>query len=188
MEHKLVFERFLNIERKEMPDIDMDFEDDRRGEMVDYVSRKYGADHVAQIITFGTLGARAALRDVGRALGMSYGDVDRVVRLVPFGINMTLEQALADSSDLKSVYDADPIIKNLIDSARRVEGISRHASTHAAGVVISGDPLTWHTPLQHDGLMQLAASVVKVPSLFSDSVPWVGGRLGQAAASTPTAV
>jgi DNA polymerase-3 subunit alpha len=148
MEHKLVFERFLNIERKEMPDIDMDFEDDRRGEMVEYVSRKYGADHVAQIITFGTLGARAALRDVGRALGMSYGDVDRVARLVPFGVNMTLEQALKDNPELKSLYDADPIIKNLITSARRVEGISRHASTHAAGVVIAAEPLTTMVPLQ----------------------------------------
>jgi DNA polymerase-3 subunit alpha len=148
MEHKLVFERFLNIERKEMPDIDMDFEDDRRGEMVDYVSRKYGADHVAQIITFGTLGARAALRDVGRALGMSYGDVDRVARLIPFGVNMTLEQALKENPELKAIYDADPIIKNLINSARRVEGISRHASTHAAGVVIAAETLTESVPLQ----------------------------------------
>ncbi len=148
MEHKLVFERFLNIERKEMPDIDMDFEDDRRGEMVDYVTGKYGADHVAQIITFGTLGARAALRDVGRALGMTYGDVDRVVRLVPFGVNMTLDQALKENAELKAVYDADPIIKNLVSSARRVEGISRHASTHAAGVVIAAEPLTRTVPLQ----------------------------------------
>ncbi|MDO8578969.1 MAG: DNA polymerase III subunit alpha [Dehalococcoidales bacterium] len=145
---KLVFERFLNIERREMPDIDMDFEDARRDEVIAYVSKKYGPDHVAQIITFGTLGARAALRDVGRALGMTYGDVDRVVRLVPFAVNMTLDRAMEENSELKSVYNADPTIRQLIDSAKRVEGLSRHASTHAAGVVISKEPLIKYVPLQ----------------------------------------
>jgi DNA polymerase III subunit alpha len=148
VEHKLVFERFLNIERKEMPDIDSDFEDYRRQEVIDYVSKKYGADHVAQIITFGTLGARAALRDVGRALGMSYGDVDRVARLIPFGVGMTLDHAMQVNAELSQIYQADPIIRKLVDSARRVEGISRHASTHAAGIVISKEPLTRHVPLQ----------------------------------------
>ena len=144
----LVFERFLNIERKEMPDIDLDFEDERRDQVIAYVSQKYGQDHVAQIITFGTLGARAALRDIGRALGMAYGDVDRVARLVPFAVGMTLLRAMEESPDLKAIYQQDEIMHNLIDSARRVEGIVRHASTHAAGVVISKEPLTRYVPLQ----------------------------------------
>jgi DNA polymerase-3 subunit alpha len=148
LENKLVFERFLNLERKEMPDIDLDFEDARRDEVIAYVSQKYGQDHVAQIITFGTLGARAALRDVGRALGMAYGDVDRVARLVPFRPGMTLERALDENSELRTIYEDDKIIRNLVDSARRLEGIARHASTHAAGVVISRQPLTKHVPLQ----------------------------------------
>jgi DNA polymerase-3 subunit alpha len=148
IEHKLVFERFLNIERKEMPDIDSDFEDYRRQEVIDYVTRKYGKDHVAQIITFGTLGAKAALRDVGRALGMSYSDVDQVARLIPFGVGMTLDKAMEENPELKEVYQADASVRKLIDTARKVEGISRHASTHAAGVVISKDPLTLHVPLQ----------------------------------------
>jgi DNA polymerase III subunit alpha len=148
IEHKLVFERFLNIERKEMPDIDSDFEDYRRQEVIDYVSHKYGADHVAQIITFGTLGARAALRDIGRALGMSYGDVDRVAKLVPTGVGMTLDKAMEESAELKEIYNADSIVRKLVDSAKKVEGISRHASTHAAGIVISKEPLTRHVPLQ----------------------------------------
>jgi DNA polymerase III subunit alpha len=148
IEHKLVFERFLNIERKEMPDIDSDFEDYRRQEVIDYVSKRYGADHVAQIITFGTLGAKAAIRDVGRALGMAYADADRVARLIPFGVGMTLGKAMEESAELKEIYQADPSVRKLIDSAKRVEGISRHASTHAAGIVISKDPLTKHVPLQ----------------------------------------
>ncbi len=148
LENGLIFERFLNIERKEMPDIDMDFQDDRRDEVIQYVSQKYGQDHVAQIITFGTLGARAAIRDVGRALGMSYGDVDRVARLIPNMVGMTLSKALDENQELKTAYQDDEIVRNLVNQARRVEGISRHASTHAAGVVISKDPLTNHVPLQ----------------------------------------
>jgi DNA polymerase-3 subunit alpha len=148
LEHGLVFERFLNIERREMPDIDMDFQDDRRDEVINYVSQKYGQDHVAQIITFGTLGARAAIRDVGRALGMPYGDVDRVARLIPNVVGMTLGRALDENVELKNIYQEDEIVRNLVNTARRVEGISRHASTHAAGVVISKEPLTNHVPLQ----------------------------------------
>jgi len=148
LEHGLVFERFLNIERREMPDIDMDFQDDRRDEVINYVSQKYGQDHVAQIITFGTLGARAAIRDVGRALGMPYGDVDRVARLVPGLPGMTLARAMDENIELKAIYTEDEIVRNLVNTARRVEGISRHASTHAAGVVISREPLTNHVPLQ----------------------------------------
>ena len=148
IENKLVFERFLNLERQEMPDIDLDFEDARRDEVIAYVSKKYGKDHVAQIITFGTLGARAALRDVGRALGMAYGDVDRVARLVPFRPGMTLERALEENNELRVIYAEDKIIRKLVDSAQRLEGIARHASTHAAGVVISKQPLTSYVPLQ----------------------------------------
>jgi DNA polymerase-3 subunit alpha len=148
IENSLVFERFLNLERQEMPDIDLDFQDDRRDEVIAYVSQKYGHDHVAQIITFGTLGARAAIRDIGRALGMPYGDVDRVARLVPFAPGMTLDRALEGNRELRNIYHEDTIVKNLVDSARGVEGIARHASTHAAGVVISKEPLTRYTPLQ----------------------------------------
>jgi len=148
IENKLVFERFLNVERQEMPDIDLDFEDNRRDEVISYVAQKYGHDHVAQIITFGTLGARAAIRDVGRALGMAYSDVDRVARLVPFAPSMTLERALSENSELRNIYYDDATVRNLIDSARRIEGIARHASTHAAGVVISKEPLTRYVPLQ----------------------------------------
>jgi DNA polymerase-3 subunit alpha len=146
--HKLVFERFLNIERREMPDIDMDFEDRRREEVISYVSRKYGQDHVAQIITFGTLGAKAAIRDAGRALGMPYSDVDRVAKMVPFAVGMTIDKALEENGEFKSIYEAEANVKNLVDYAKGVEGVARHASTHAAGVVISKDPLTNHIPLQ----------------------------------------
>ncbi|MCD6452738.1 MAG: DNA polymerase III subunit alpha [Dehalococcoidales bacterium] len=151
IKHKLVFERFLNLERKEMPDIDLDFQDDRRDEVISYVSQKYGPDHVAQIITFGTLGARAVLRDVGRALGLSYSDVDRVARLVPAAPGMTLSRALDENSEFKDIYHGDIIVRKLVDSARKLEGISRHASTHAAGVVIAKEPLTNCVPLQKAG-------------------------------------
>ncbi len=151
IENGLVFERFLNLERKELPDIDLDFQDDRRDEVITYVTGKYGQSHVAQIITFGTLGARAALRDVGRALGMPYGEVDRVARLVPFAPGMTLVRAMEENSELKSIYTTDKVVRNLVDSARKVEGIARHASTHAAGVVISQEPLTRYVPLQRAG-------------------------------------
>ncbi|MFQ5826857.1 MAG: DNA polymerase III subunit alpha, partial [Dehalococcoidia bacterium] len=148
LENRLVFERFLNVERLELPDIDLDFQDDRRDEVIAYAINKYGQDHVAQIITFGTLGARAALRDVGRALGMSYSDVDRVARLVPFGPGMTLDRALKDSGELDHVYREDEAVRHLFEAAKRVEGIARHASTHAAGVVISDEPLAEYVPLQ----------------------------------------
>ncbi len=146
--HTLVFERFLNVERKEMPDIDLDFQDNRRDEVLNYVAKKYGQDHVSHIITFGTLGAKAAVRDVGRALGMAYGDTDRIARLIPGTLNITLQQALEQSAELKESYDADAAIRQLIGYAQRLEGISRHASTHAAGVVISKEPLIQHVPLQ----------------------------------------
>ncbi|MDO8750767.1 MAG: DNA polymerase III subunit alpha [Dehalococcoidia bacterium] len=145
--YRLVFERFLNVERKEMPDIDMDFQDDRRDEVLRYVMGKYGQDHVAQIITFGTMGPKAALRDTGRALALSLADVDRVARLVPFRAK-TLDEALETVPEFQEVYQADDVLKNLIDNAKRLEGVVRHASTHAAGVLISKEPLTKYVPLQ----------------------------------------
>ncbi len=148
MASRLVFERFLHVDRKEPPDVDLDIPDDRRDEVIRYVAEKYGYDRVAQIITFGTMGAKAAIRDTGRALGMGYGDVDRVARLVPNALHMTLERALDESPELASAYEVDPQVSRLVDTARRLEGVARHASTHAAGVVISREPLAEHVPLQ----------------------------------------
>ena len=148
LENKLVFERFLNLERREMPDIDLDFADNRRQEMIDYAAAKYGQDRVAQIITFGTMGAKAAVRDVARASGWSHGDADRIARMIPSTLNMTLERALDESPDLKQHYADDPQVATLIERAKRLEGIARHAGTHAAGIVISRDPLIDHVPLQ----------------------------------------
>jgi DNA polymerase III subunit alpha len=148
MEYDLVFERFLNLERKEMPDIDMDFQDDRRDEVIKYVTDRYGSDHVAQIITFGTLGARAAIRDSGRALAMSYGDVDAVARLVPQKLHISLDESLESSPEMAALYSSDAAVKKLLDTARGVEGLTRHSSTHAAGVVISKEPLEEYVPLQ----------------------------------------
>ena len=147
LQFRLVFERFLNLERREMPDIDMDFQDDRRDEVIAYVRRKYGGDHVAQIITFGTLGPKAAIRDTGRALGMTYSDVDRVARLIPFRVG-SLEEAVETSAELNEVYQADESLRDLVDKAKKLEGVARHTSTHAAGVVISKEPLVEYVPLQ----------------------------------------
>ncbi|GIW14568.1 MAG: DNA-directed DNA polymerase [Tepidiforma sp.] len=146
--NRLVFERFLNIERREMPDVDFDFADDRRDEMIRFAYERYGRDRVAQIITFGTLGAKAAIRDVGRALGLSYAETDRVARLVPDVLHITLPEALEQSPELREAYEGDPKVRRLVDTAKRLEGVARHASTHAAGVVISRDPLIEHVPLQ----------------------------------------
>ncbi|MFY9506181.1 MAG: DNA polymerase III subunit alpha, partial [Caldicoprobacterales bacterium] len=148
IKYGLLFERFLNPERISMPDIDIDFCYERRQEVIDYVIRKYGEDHVAQIITFGTMAARAAIRDVGRALNISYADVDRVAKMIPFEIGMTIDRALEMNPELRNLYQEDNIIKNLIDTSRSLEGLPRHASTHAAGVVISKLPITEYVPLQ----------------------------------------
>ena len=149
VERKLTFERFLNPERAEMPDVDMDFADDRRDEVINYVTEKYGREHVAQIITFGTLGAKAAIRDTGRALGMPLGDVDRVAKLVPgLPLGMTIDRAIDSNPLLKQLVEEDESVRRLIDDAKRVEGYARHASTHAAGVVVAREPLTEYTPLQ----------------------------------------
>jgi DNA polymerase-3 subunit alpha len=146
--YELVFERFLNVERRELPDIDLDFQDDRRDEVLAYVNQKYGSDHVAQIITFGTMGARAAIRDTGRALGMPYAQVDQVARLIPLELTITLDRALEQSRELYDIYHQDAAIRNLIDSAKKLEGLVRHVSTHAAGVVIAHEPLIEYVPLQ----------------------------------------
>ncbi|HSR32359.1 MAG TPA: DNA polymerase III subunit alpha, partial [Anaerolineae bacterium] len=145
--HDLIFERFLNPGRVTMPDIDLDYPDDRREEMIYYTMRKYGADKVAQIITFGTLGAKAAIRDVGRALDIPLGEVDKVARLVPGGPGVKLDEALAKVSELRQLYEGVDYVRTLIDTAREVEGVSRHASTHAAGVVVTDEPLVEYTPL-----------------------------------------
>ncbi len=146
--HDLVFERFLNVERREMPDIDMDFADDRRDEVIRYVADKYGHDRVAQIITFGTLGAKAAIRDTGRALGMTFGAADRIARLIPAQLNITLDSALSTNQELRGAYDSEPDTKKLVDQARQLEGVARHAGTHAAAVVIAREPLIENVPLQ----------------------------------------
>ena len=148
IKYNLIFERFLNPERISMPDFDVDFCYERRQEVIDYVTSKYGSDHVAQITTFGTMAARGALRDVGRALGMSYGTVDIIAKSVPSELHMTLDRALEISPDFKHHYSVNSQNKELVDMARKVEGMVRHASTHAAGVVITRDPIDTYVPLQ----------------------------------------
>ena len=157
LKYRLVFERFLNIERKEMPDIDMDFQDDRRDEVMNWVVKEYGEDKVAQIVTFGTMGAKAVLRDVGRVQGLSYGDVDAVARLIPAGYRKAdkgqikawnIEDALELIPEFKQRYDSDDAIKTLVDLGKKLEGSVRNTGTHAAGVVISDEPLANYVPLQ----------------------------------------
>ena len=150
MKYALIFERFLNPERVSMPDFDTDFCQERRGEVIEYVMRKYGADHVAQIATFGTMAARGAIRDVGRALNFSYAETDIVAKLVPGTPHITLEEALRVSPKLKQMYDADERVKLLIDTARSLEGMPRNSSTHAAGVVITADPVFSYVPLSRN--------------------------------------
>jgi len=147
LKHNLLFERFLNPERISMPDIDLDFTDRRRDEVIDYVAQKYGKDRVAQIITFGTMAARAVIRDVGRALGYTYDYCDKIAKMIPFGFS--LEQTLEKVSEFRTLYQEDEKAKKLIDLAKKLEGVARHASTHACGVVISKEPLSETVPLQH---------------------------------------
>ncbi len=147
MKYNLLFERFLNPERVSMPDFDVDFCFERRSEVIDYVIEKYGSDHVAQIVTFGTLAAKAAIRDVGRALGMPYSTVDNIAKQVPNELNITIDRALKRSTEFKSLYENDDEARELIDMAKKVEGMPRHASTHAAGVVITHDPVVSYVPL-----------------------------------------
>ncbi len=150
LKYQLLFERFLNPERVTMPDIDVDFCYERRQEVIDYVARKYGADHVSQIITFGTMAARGVVRDVGRVLGMSYQETDAVAKAVPMDLGITLEKALSLSPMLRQMVDEQPKVKELIDTALTLEGMPRHASTHAAGVLITGKPVVEFVPLQRN--------------------------------------
>ena len=147
LKYNLLFERFLNPERVSMPDFDIDFCYVRRQEVIDYVIRKYGSDHVAQIVTFGTMAARAAVRDVGRVLGMPYNVVDEVAKAIPNELKITIDKALKHSDDLQRLYSSNEDVKKLLDYARQVEGMPRHASTHAAGVVITRDPVSSYVPL-----------------------------------------
>ncbi|MEK6732281.1 MAG: DNA polymerase III subunit alpha [Candidatus Omnitrophota bacterium] len=147
LRYNLLFERFLNSERVSMPDIDIDFCYERRPEVINYVIQKYGKDNVAQIITFGTMAARAVIRDVGRVMNLPYADVDKIAKLVPMELDVTLEIALEKEPELAKLYKEDPKIRELIDTSKKLEGLTRHASTHAAGVVISEDSLTNHVPL-----------------------------------------
>jgi DNA polymerase-3 subunit alpha len=147
LQHELLFERFLNPERISMPDIDIDFCMNRRGEVIDYVTRKYGRDNVAQIITFGTMAAKAAIKDVGRAMDVPYSDVDRIAKMVPTTLNIKLETAIKESPALQQAYESDTQVRQLIDTARKLEGLVRNAGVHAAGVVISPRPLTDLVPL-----------------------------------------
>ena len=150
MKYALIFERFLNPERVSMPDFDTDFCQERRGEVIEYVMRKYGSDHVAQIATFGTMAARGAIRDVGRALNFTYAETDVVAKLVPTTLHITLDEALKTSPQLKSMYDEDERVKKLIDTARSLEGMPRNTSTHAAGVVITARPVCDYVPLSRN--------------------------------------
>ncbi|MDO8625618.1 MAG: DNA polymerase III subunit alpha, partial [Candidatus Diapherotrites archaeon] len=150
IKHRLIFERFLNPGRISMPDIDLDFQDNRRAELITYTIQKYGKDNVAQIVTFGTLGAKAAIRDVGRALDYPLAEVDRVAKLVPTGPNVKLAESLESVAELKQIYNENDYLHKLIDNARLLEGVARHASTHAAGVVVTAKPVVeyvpWHRP------------------------------------------
>jgi len=150
LKYQLLFERFLNPERVTMPDIDVDFCYERRQEVIDYVARKYGADHVSQIITFGTMAAKGVIRDVGRVMGMSYQETDAVAKAIPGDLGMTLNKALTLSPMLRQMTDEQPKVKKLIETAMTLEGMPRHASTHAAGVLITGKPVTEYVPLQRN--------------------------------------
>ena len=147
IKYSLIFERFLNPERVSMPDIDIDFAPEGRQKVIEYVVSKYGADNVAQIVTFGTMKARLAIRDVARALGLPYADADRVAKLIPRDLGATIESALETVPELKALYENEPEIKKLIDTSRVLEGLPRHAGTHAAGVVITGEPIVNYVPL-----------------------------------------
>ena len=196
IKHNLLFERFLNPERVSMPDIDVDFSDERRDEVIRYVSERYGADRVAQIITFGTLAARAAVRDVGRVLNLPYGEVDKVAKLIPAVPGMTIERAMRESPEFKALAEGGGKIGELAAMARRVEGMPRHASTHAAGVVIAPSPLTDYVPLQEGaggipltqysmehleavGLLKMDFLGLRTLSIIERTLEWVKEQTGR---------
>jgi DNA polymerase III subunit alpha len=167
--HDLLFERFLNPERVSMPDFDVDFCIEGRDRVIDYVSGRYGRDHVSQIITYGTMAARAVVRDVGRVLGMPYGYVDRIAKLIPFELGITLDRALAEDEELRAVYESEDEVRGLIDRARQLEGLARNAGTHAGGVVIAPSPLTEFLPLYSD-----PQSAALLTQLDKDDVEAIG--------------
>ena len=175
--YNLIFERFLNPERVSMPDFDVDFCYERRQEVIDYVNEKYGRDHVAQIVTFGTMAARQAIRDVGRVMGLSYQEVDRVAKLVPTDLKMTISRALEISADLKKLYDSDAQVRELVDTSLKVEGMPRHASTHAAGVVITREAAVEYVPLAtNDGLPVTQFNMVEIERLGLLKMDFLGLR------------
>ena len=194
LKYALVFERFLNPERVSMPDIDCDFDYERRGQVIDYVRRRYGADHVAQIITFGTMAARAVIRDVGRVMDMSYQQVDAIAKMVPFELNMTLDRALKLNAELRSAYEGDENIHRLIEMARKLEGMPRNASTHAAGVLITAKPVVDYCPLQTNddvittqfpmgtvealGLLKMDFLGLRTLNVIMDTIEMARDRLG----------
>ena len=175
--YDLIFERFLNPQRVSMPDFDIDFCYIRRPEVIDYVINKYGADHVAQIVTFGTMAARAAVRDVGRALDIPYSECDKVAKLIPASLGMTLKTALQINPELKRLYDSDINIKKLYDTAIKLEGMPRHASTHAAGVVISDKPVNDYVPLSvNDGMVVTQYTMTALDELGLLKMDFLGLR------------
>ena len=177
MKYSLYFERFLNPERVSMPDIDIDFCIRRRQEVIDYVARKYGEDHVAQIVTFGTMKAKAAIRDVGRVLNMPYAEVDNIAKQVPFSLDMTLDKALALSKGFADLYNGDERVKRLVDLARKLEGMPRNASTHAAGVVITKKPVHEYVPLAtNDDLVVTQYTMVTLEELGLLKMDFLGLR------------
>ncbi len=177
MQYALIFERFLNPERVSMPDFDTDFCQERRGEVIDYVMRKYGADHVAQIATFGTMAARGAIRDVGRTLDFTYAETDVVAKLVPNTLHITLEEALRTSPQLKEMYDNDERVRTLIDTAKALEGMPRNTSTHAAGVVITADPVDSYVPLsRNDDTIVTQYTMTTIESLGLLKMDFLGLR------------
>lgn len=197
LKHKLLFERFLNPERVSMPDIDIDFSDERRDEVIRYVVDKYGADHVAQIITFGTLAARAAVRDVGRVMNLPYGEVDKTAKLIPGAPGMSIERAMRENPDFRALAEgSEGAAAELVAMAKRVEGMPRHASTHAAGIVISSDPLTDYVPLQEGtegvpltqyamenleavGLLKMDFLGLRTLSIIERTLGWIKEMTGQ---------
>jgi DNA polymerase-3 subunit alpha len=196
MEYNLLFERFLNPERISMPDIDIDFCFERRGEVINYVRKRFGEERVAQIITFGTMAARAAVRDVGRALGLPYGEVDRVAKLIPHELGISIAEARNASPELKELEANNPKIARLLEIAERIEGFPRHASTHAAGVVIAGEPLTDHLPLTRSnegeittqfpmedieaiGLLKMDFLGLRTLTVLRDAIAWLASNRGQ---------
>ena len=176
--HQLLFERFLNPERVTMPDIDVDFEYERRQEVIDYVGRKYGKEQVSQIITFGTLAARGVIRDVGRVLDIPYAKCDKLAKLVPAELNMTLEKALSMSKELRELYDTEEETKNMIDFCLRLEGLPRHSSMHAAGVVIAGSPVSDYVPLAkaQDGSVTTQFTMTTIEELGLLKMDFLGLR------------